>query len=70
MSRALSFRRALLWSALSGFITLAWEMLWCRLYNFISASRADVLGAVLGVYLIGLAFGSLWSRRWTRCWRP
>jgi len=66
MSRALSFRRALLWSALSGFITLAWEMLWCRLYNFISASRADVLGAVLGVYLIGLAFGSLWSRRWQR----
>jgi len=64
MRESLPFRRALLWSALSGFITLAWEMLWCRIYNFVSESRADVIGAVLGVYLIGLAFGSLWSRRW------
>lgn len=60
----LSFRTALFWSALSGFLALAWEIVWSRLYNFASASRAEAFGAMLGSYLLGLALGSLLSRRW------
>lgn len=60
----LKFRTALVWSALSGFLALAWEIVWSRLYNFASASRAEAFGAMLGSYLLGLAIGSLLSRRW------
>lgn len=60
----LSFRTALMWSALSGFLALGWEIVWSRLYNFASASRAEAFGAMLGSYLLGLAVGSLCSRRW------
>ena len=60
----LNFRTALAWSALSGFLALAWEIVWSRLYNFASESRAEAFGAMLGSYLLGLAAGSLLSRRW------
>jgi len=60
----LRFRTALMWSALSGFLALAWEIVWSRLYNFASESRAEAFGAMLGSYLLGLAIGSLCSRRW------
>ncbi|MBX7207217.1 MAG: methyltransferase domain-containing protein [Verrucomicrobiaceae bacterium] len=60
----LQFRTALIWSALSGFLALAWEIVWSRLFNFASASRAEAFGVMLGSYLLGLALGSLWSRRW------
>lgn len=57
------FRTALLWSALSGFIALSWEIIWSRVFNFASASRAPVFGYMLGSYLLGLAIGSLLSPR-------
>ena len=53
-----------MWSALSGFLALAWEIVWSRLYDFASESRAEAFGAMLGSYLLGLAGGALWSMRW------
>jgi spermidine synthase len=57
------FRTALLWSAISGFLALSWEIIWSRVFNFASASRAPVFGYMLGSYLLGLAIGSLLSPR-------
>ena len=57
------FRTALWWSALSGFLSLSWEIIWSRVFNFASASRAPVFGYMLGSYLLGLALGSLLSPR-------
>lgn len=53
-----------MWSVVSGFLALAWEIVWSRLYNFASASRAEAFGGMLGSYLLGLAAGALMSRRW------
>jgi predicted membrane-bound spermidine synthase len=58
---AIPFRTALLWSALSGFLALSWEIIWSRVFNFASASKAPVFGYMLGSYLLGLAIGSLLS---------
>lgn len=55
------FRTALLWSAFSGFLALSWEIIWSRVFNFASASKAPVFGYMLGSYLLGLALGSLFS---------
>lgn len=62
----LSLRKAWLVSAATGFLSLAWEIVWMRLYNFTTASRAIAFGAMLGSYLLGLALGSLWSRWWQK----
>jgi len=62
-SSQIPFRTALLWSALSGFLALSWEIIWSRVFNFASASRAPVFGYMLGSYLLGLALGSLFSPR-------
>jgi spermidine synthase len=61
---SIPFRLALLLGAATGFIALAHEIVWTRVYNFTSASSAQALGTMLGSYLLGLALGSLWSRRW------
>lgn len=55
------FRTAMLWSVLSGFLALSWEIIWSRVFNFASASRAPAFGIMLGSYLLGLALGSLFS---------
>lgn len=62
----LPFPTALLWAALSGFLALAWEIVWARVFNFASGSQAPVFGFMLSSYLAGLALGSLWSRRWQK----
>lgn len=62
----LGFSKALLWAALSGFLALAWEIVWARVFNFASGSRAPVFGFMLSSYLAGLAIGSLWSRSWQK----
>ncbi|MDP1588066.1 MAG: fused MFS/spermidine synthase [Prosthecobacter sp.] len=62
----INFRTALLWSALSGFLALSWEIVWSRVFNFAGASRAPVFGYMLGSYLLGLAIGSLLSPRLLR----
>ena len=58
------FSLALLLAAACGFMALAYEMVWARLFNFASGSRAPGFAAMLGGYLFGLALGSLISRRW------
>jgi spermidine synthase len=60
------FPTAMLWSALSGFLALSWEIVWSRVFNFASASRAPAFGFMLGSYLLGLAIGSLLSPRLLR----
>ena len=60
----LSLGKAWIFSAATGFLALGWELVWTRLYNFTTASRAIAFGAMLGSYLLGLALGSLLSRRW------
>ncbi len=64
--RLLTLPQAWLLSATTGFLALAWEIAWMRLYNFASSSRAIAFGMMLGAYLLGLAAGSLWSQRWQR----
>ena len=39
------------------------ELVWIRLYYFLSATRAAAFALMLCAYLVGLALGSLWSIR-------
>ncbi len=55
-----SFLLALLFVAfLSGFTTLACEVLWTRLLTFVCQSNPYVFTCILGLFLVGLALGSL-----------
>lgn len=49
----------LLLAAASGFIALAYEIIWYRLYSFTSGNRAPSFAALLAFYLFGIAFGSV-----------
>jgi spermidine synthase len=42
-----------------GFIALAYEIIWYRLYSFTSEGTASCFAQLLGFYLIGIAYGSL-----------
>jgi predicted membrane-bound spermidine synthase len=53
------FAVGLLLSALVGFISLAYEIVWYRLYAFASGDRAASFALLLGFYLAGIAYGSL-----------
>jgi spermidine synthase len=57
---------ALLLSALCGYIALSYEILWYRVYAFASGGVAQAFALVLGCYLLGIALGSLLSRRFCR----
>lgn len=59
----MSFRAAALLVALTGFIALSLELVWIRVYYFLSATRAAAFAWMLCSYLLGLALGSLWSIR-------
>lgn len=54
---------ATLFVAISGFIALSYEILWFRLYSYVSGGTAHVFGVMLGAYLLGLALGSFAARR-------
>jgi len=56
------FRLALVVSAASGFVALSYEILWYRLSSFVTLGAPLAFGALLGAYLIGIAFGSFASR--------
>ena len=45
-------------AALTGFIALAYEIVWYRLYAFVSAGTAASFAMLLGFYLFGVAYGS------------
>ena len=47
-----------------GFISLSYEIIWFRAYSFVSWSSPVVFGLLLGFYLLGIAIGSLVSRRY------
>ena len=59
----MNFRAASLLVALTGFIALSLELVWARLFYFLSATRAYAFAWMLAAYLFGLALGSLWSIR-------
>ena len=59
----MSFRAASILVALTGFIALSLELIWVRVYYFLSATRAYAFAGLLSSYLLGLALGSLWSIR-------
>jgi spermidine synthase len=61
-----TFRVALLVVALCGFLSLSFEILWFRAFSFVTGGMPWTFGRVLGAFLIGLAQGSLVSRRWVR----
>ncbi|MBM4343455.1 MAG: methyltransferase domain-containing protein [Deltaproteobacteria bacterium] len=55
---------ALLVAAAAGFIALSYEIVWFRVYGFLTGGAASSFSVVLGVYLLGIAIGSLGVRRW------
>jgi predicted membrane-bound spermidine synthase len=63
---ALSLSHALALAALCGFISLAYEIVWYRLYAFASGDAARCFAALLGAYLAGIAFGSVGIRDMSR----
>ncbi|MHC4957870.1 MAG: fused MFS/spermidine synthase [Planctomycetota bacterium] len=60
----LGFRFALLLAFLTGFIALSYEIVWARIYNFVSEGRATAFPLFLGAFLFGIAGGSLVARRY------
>jgi len=59
----LSFAAALALSAIAGFISLCYEIVWYRLYSFANGGLAEGFSFVLGTFLFGIAFGSLLTRK-------
>jgi len=55
----LSLPVAAIFVGVSGFIALAYEILWYRLFSFWSGSDARVFAYLLGAYLAGIAAGGL-----------
>jgi spermidine synthase len=55
----LSLPVASIFVGVSGFVALAYEILWYRLFSFWSGSSAKVFAYLLGAYLMGIAVGGL-----------
>ncbi len=53
-------------AAISGFISLSYEIVFYRVYSFVSGGSPRCFSFVLGAFLAGIAFGSLWARRLCR----
>ena len=53
----------LLVAGMAGFISLSYEIVWYRVYSFITGGQAKSFAFLLGWFLAGIAFGSLLSRR-------
>lgn len=62
----MSFWVAALTAGLSGFIALSYEIVWYRVFGFTSLTAPSTFGHLLGAYLLGVALGSLISRRFCR----
>ena len=50
-------------AAIAGFISLSYEIVWYRLYSFSAGTDAKTFPFLLCFYLLGIAFGSISSRR-------
>ena len=57
-------------SAAVGYVSLSQEILWMRLLAYATGGAPEVFGHVLGVFLVGIAFGSLLGRRVTQTALP
>ncbi|MFN0102776.1 MAG: fused MFS/spermidine synthase [Bryobacteraceae bacterium] len=59
----LPFPVALAIAGVTGFISLGYEIVWYRVYSFVSGGSPRCFPFVLGAFLTGIAMGSLGSRR-------
>ncbi|HVN93187.1 MAG TPA: fused MFS/spermidine synthase [Terracidiphilus sp.] len=55
----LRFKVAMLLAAATGFVALAYEIIWYRLYSFSSGGSAPSFANLLAYYLFGIAYGAL-----------
>jgi spermidine synthase len=62
----MTFWLALLLSGLSGLVALSSELIWFRTWSFAVMGMASSFGALLGLYLLGIAVGSFASGRLCR----
>lgn len=58
----MSFGLSLLVVALAGFVALGNEIVWFRVYAFVTGGTTASFGVLLAAYLAGIAFGSLAAR--------
>jgi spermidine synthase len=58
----MGFRLAAFIAGATGFIALSYEILWYRLYSFVSWGAPRAFGILLAAYLCGIAFGSFGVR--------
>lgn len=54
----ISFGIGMLLAGLGGFVALAYEIIWFRIYSFASGGSAFCFADLLGFYLFGIAYGS------------
>ena len=52
--------------ALSGFLALSLEILWFRIHAVVLKASSFAFGHLLGIYVLGLGFGSLAGIRWSK----
>lgn len=57
--KTIRFEFAMLLAAATGFIALAYEIVWYRLYSFASGGSAPCFANLLAYYLFGIAYGAL-----------
>lgn len=62
-SLAIPFSLAMGLAAIGGFIALAYEIIWCRVFSFATGTNPKVFPYLLGAYLAGIAAGSLVADR-------
>ena len=55
-------RIAFIATTLSGFVALSYEIVWIRIYGFLTGGEAESFGLLLSAYLAGLALGGLLAR--------
>ncbi|HEY6488914.1 MAG TPA: fused MFS/spermidine synthase [Terracidiphilus sp.] len=56
--RTIPIQLGMLLAGLTGFIALAYEILWYRVYSFTSGGRATCFATLLAFYLFGIAYGA------------
>jgi spermidine synthase len=57
-TRVISFGLSIFLAGAVGFVALAYEIVWYRLYSFASGGAAPCFALLLGSYLTGVAYGS------------
>ena len=56
--QTIPFWIAMILAGVTGFIALAYEIIWYRLYAFVSGGSAPCFATLLAFYLLGIAYGS------------